>query len=410
MIVSSMAEQTENHQNGSDGPFHPFADAFSYLTEVIHDMCEEDLIQGARDVTNLFHGQHIEAFRYLKMNPISCGIKLYAIKALYRHLALEFVNCRSDSILTCAHLHNALIQEGYMQGRWRDMEFVHRAQDESNMYAGAAPKSTDDYYKRFSLAVLGFSVTNFARNRRRPHNIALKANGHRVLEKRTPVSDAFFMQYCFQQDRKNLSAQELLDVLGTSKRKAMVGALEGEEALMCDIAIPKDLPREPKASKKARRAVTPDISPAGALCKLRRSLEGESLELSLDYMMMHRLCTRVLFSVRDAVATQMQDLYGTVPRQERGLPMVVMFILSTLVTGKAKSKVNILPFRKDGYQGVGEDLMRKAAAAVVEVTSKKQDQRGCIPGTELTHGEIVIARAHRFTGWVYHIHHKDMEY
>ncbi|ETI21696.1 hypothetical protein G647_08043 [Cladophialophora carrionii CBS 160.54] len=404
MIVLSMEDQAKHHHNGSDGPFHPFAEAFDYLSRMIRDICEEDLLQRARDVTNLFDGQQIESFRFLKMNPISCGIKLYAIKALYRHLALEFVNCRSDAILSCAHLNNALIQEGYMQGRWRDMDFVYKAQDESNLYAGAAPQTPDDCHKRFCLAVLGFSITNFARNRRKPHNIALKANGHRVLEKRTPISDAFFHRYCFQQDRKNLSAQELLDILGTNKRKVMVEASEGEEALMCDIVIPKAPSREPKASKKARRAVTPDISPVGVLRKLRQSLEAESLELSLDYMTMHRICTRLLLSVRDAVATQMQDLYGTAPRQERGLPLVVLFILSTLVAGKGKSKLNILPFRKEGYKGIGDDLMRKAAAQVEEMTSKKREGCECVVGKGLTHGETVVARAHTFTGMAYRVH------
>jgi hypothetical protein len=406
-IVGAMADQVEYHQDRSKEPLPPFAHAFCHLSGIIYNICETDLLEMVRGFTDLFEDGQIEKFRLLKMNPISCGIKLYAIKAMYRHVTFESISGCADSILACAHLNNALVQEGYVQSRWPDMDFVHTIQNESHMYAGAAPKNPDDYYKRFCLTVLGFSVTNFARNRRRPHDIALKPKRCRTLEKRTPISDAFFFRYCFDMDRKNLSAQDLQDILATSKRQAVAKASEGEEALVRDIVIPKVAGRDAKASKKTRSAAAPKISPVNVLRKLRASLHAESLELSLDYMAMHRICTQLLISVRNAVAVQMNDMYGVVPGHERGLSSVVFFILSVFVAEKGKSKVNILPFRKDHYEGMGDELMREAAAKLVEIASKKHEEPGDVFGNQFTYGDTVVTRAYACTGMVFDAHPDD---
>ncbi|KAJ9604210.1 hypothetical protein H2200_011044 [Cladophialophora chaetospira] len=383
-ISWSMSDQAD-HQENINEPVPYFGDAFKTLANMVHAIC-------AGPFPDPQHVGPTKRDRLFKRHPVLSGVQLYAIKAMYRDVALTFANTVPPSILASAHLYNALRMEGYVRAQWPDMDFILATQDESNLYAGALPSASDGFHTRYSLAVMGLSATNFARNRRRPEEVVYTPKGGRHLQKRTPVSDAFYVQYCLGLDRKNLAVQDIKDLLEACKVD-LTNVPQVDNTVNDDTAARKS---PSAASRKATnsRAVTPHkISPADVLRNLRASLDAESQALSVDYLAMHQVCTKLLASIRKAVAESMKELFRPVPEQDWGLPVMIWYILSAFAAEKTPSKQNLLPSRRDGYKGVGESLMRTAADKLNKMVNKKCEDRKDTNGNELTWGNAVATQA-----------------
>ena len=399
-IISSIDEQFE-HQAESKEPIPPWADELRALQVITLTFCNESILEEFRPPTGSWYDAVIEGHKMLKMHPISCGIRLYAVKSTYRSLALDFVSGYS-SIIACAHLNNALIREGFLRERWMDMDLLHLVQDEPNMYAGGAPKASEQYHKRFCLAVLGFSTTNYARNRRRPQDIVASNSRGRLLESQTPVADAFRRRYCLNQKKKNLAAQDLQKILEVNKDMFIEETHEGDEKLKCDMIIRRARPGEQKTSRRAAFRSDRKIDSLALLRNLRTSLTAECLELSFDYLRMHRICTELLVSIRDSVLHRMIEVYGSMPRQEFFLRMVVFFILGTLATEQGSKSVG-LPPRKTGYRGIGREMMQAAADKIKELMTTKYEGLKNFQGHDLTHGETVVQQTRYILGFNFYV-------
>lgn len=160
------------------------------VLETIDTLCIQDPIEEFWKRDPMHHGTSFEKYRWLRRQPIRCGIIAYSLKTYFHHTSIRWADTKR-SVLACAHLHNALKREWVLASPWKDMELLLKLQDESHLFAGAPPRSAEQYNRRFSLAVAGGSATNFARNRRRPDHIARSTAKTRRLHAQDPVSWAF---------------------------------------------------------------------------------------------------------------------------------------------------------------------------------------------------------------------------
>ena len=272
------------------------------LLEHIRAACVTDPIQETRSKIAAFRGFEIEQHRLRKSHPLMCGLAVYNIKANFNDAGVAFANAWGSIIFT-AHLHNAISAEKILSGRWRDMELLLGIQDQSRMFAGTPPHSPEQYFRRFSLA-MGYSATNFARNRRRQNQAAASTAGPRSIQEQAPVSRMFMPRYVHGRETTDMTTQDVENILEKSSWLEVDDHDEGD-ALVLDRQDKADGKSRLKDSWKAKQRVSiPDL-----LRTLRISLQAEIFEFSFDYFLMHRQCWRLLRMVKDATQPQMREIF-----------------------------------------------------------------------------------------------------
>ncbi|KAJ5365148.1 hypothetical protein N7517_008034 [Penicillium concentricum] len=132
------------------------------------------------------------AFRLFQWHPVFCGLLLYSLKMLYQEAGTTFVGAWG-CVLYPLHLYNALRQERLVTARWADLDVLQAIQRHS--WIGAPPQTPDDYIKRFCLS-MGYSATNFAKNRRNGRPRALK-NGPKGLTEKGSVGLMLKQRFCY---------------------------------------------------------------------------------------------------------------------------------------------------------------------------------------------------------------------
>ncbi|MCJ1376607.1 hypothetical protein MMC20_007850 [Loxospora ochrophaea] len=309
----------------------------------IRDWVKTDAVQIAR--TSLMRGYETqlpppESFLFLKHHPLYCGLLSYSIKALAQEASIIFVNAWG-SILYSAQLYNALRQEKLISNAWQDMDLallMHRTED---IFIGDFPKTVDDYFKRFSLA-MGGSVTMFAKNRRRAGVKTSKA-GPRVLNELSPVSRMFKPRYCDNEGRTNLSLDDVDIILkkdtdkddGTDSKESSEWKTPKIKINILDENPPTSTGESSKhqdRQRKAQKPATAGVRPIQLLNALLNVLQSETVELSFDHFRLHIFSWRLLRDIKEALADDLRKIYGPgYLEKENQLPFIVGYLFMTAV-------------------------------------------------------------------------------
>lgn len=234
-------------------------------------------------------------------------------------------------ILACGHLYNCLRQEGALGQQWTDMEHVFSSQGMAKSFVGGAPKSLNEYWKRFALA-FGVSPATFGRNRRNL-GIDISSARARVLEKQVPISWIFKHRYCDESRRVDLKPGDVDKVL-----------YDGAE------------PGKGKSIKSNAK-----VGLCALLHRLARALDQEASELTFGYFEMAFVCFGILRLIRDGA--------GSSTHSDRQLPSLVAF----LMTEAAFPHEKLFDGRegKDVLEEVGNILDNALAADGDRMTKKR---------------------------------------
>lgn len=81
--------------------------------------------------------------RYLKSNPIACGLMVGSIQ-LTNQKEMRITFDRVDTIAWMPHLYNASLKLGRNTTEWPDMEKVIALHGENNLFTGGRPTTYDD--------------------------------------------------------------------------------------------------------------------------------------------------------------------------------------------------------------------------------------------------------------------------
>lgn len=306
-----------------------------------------------------------EPFRLLKQYPLLCGLFMFALKMRAQEIGLAFANAWG-SILYTTHLYNAARQERFLRKPWKDLELVIALHSAEEFFAGDPPKGLEEYLKRFMLS-MGYSASNFASNRRRD-TPAVSPRGPRSLAQLCKAGELFVGRYC-KNDRAVAWTRESIQQIIDAK---MDDDSEGEES-------DSSHPQATKTEKKPKKVKT---SATGSLIKkpkaekhatttldflndLANALHAEALELSVDYLRIHRFCWMLLRRVNEACRPKLLEMYGGgYLEKENQLPFVVGYIF---MTATRTSRVANLLLPRRGDVEVSSRLLSTAARSIEEM-------------------------------------------
>lgn len=305
-----------------------------------------------------------EPFRLLKQYPLLCGLFTFALKMRAQEIGLTFANAWG-SILYSSHLYNAARQEKLLLKPWKDIEMLIALHSPERFFAGDSPKGLEEYLKGFMLS-MGYSAANFASNRRRSGAPTASARGPRSLKQLCEAGELFSGRYC-NNDRTVAWTRESIQQIIDSK---MDNDSDDDES---DASHPKataaekkarkvktsatgSLVRMPKGDKQAKKSTLEFLN------DLANVLHAESLELSIDYLHMHRSCWTLLRSVNEGCRPKLLEIYGGgYLEKENQLPFVVGYIFMT-ATNTSRLANLLLPRRGDAE--ISSRLLATAAGLI----------------------------------------------
>ncbi|KAL8740380.1 MAG: hypothetical protein Q9184_008498, partial [Pyrenodesmia sp. 2 TL-2023] len=249
----------------------------------------------------------------LKSNPLLCGLFEFALKARFQELGIAFVN-HWKSIVSVAHLYNALRQEKLLARPWKDMEIAIKFQGCEAFFVGNKPSNVGEYERRFMLRV-GISSSAYASNRRtnvdsiRPK----KKKGSRAMKELSPVWRLFAARY-FRNERSLLLTPESIKPIVEAKM-----AKEDKESTKESIAGSTRAKQGPKAVEGGNFMKTTDectsalMSAVSFLEDIAIALSAEAPEFSLDYLDLHRTCWPLLEHVNEKCGPTLVEIFGPIP-------------------------------------------------------------------------------------------------
>lgn len=261
------------------------------------------------------------------------------------------------------HLYNAARQEKILSRSWKDMEMLIGLQSAEKMFVGDRPTGVEDYLKRF-LLTMGYSATVFANNRRKNASIA-SSRGARGLHRLCKVGTLFEGRYC-----KNMptvawtreSITPIIESMLTSDEEDSEGDKKGKKK---DKKIKARKVKQSSSGallRKTKNHRSSNVPTLDFLELLANALHAEGLELSLDYLRLHRFCWMLLRRVNEVCKPKLLRIYGPgYLEKEHQLPFVVGYILMTATTTSRVAHV-LLP--KKGEMEVSSQLLKTAAECI----------------------------------------------
>lgn len=91
-------------------------------------------------------------FTFLRHHPILCGVMQFHITLTMQDQGMKLSDAWG-SIMSVAHLYNAILNDGYNKVLWPDMEAIIQIHDEAKMFVGKRPKQAKDYFRRFAMVM-----------------------------------------------------------------------------------------------------------------------------------------------------------------------------------------------------------------------------------------------------------------
>ena len=269
-----------------------------------------------------------------------------------QELGISFANAWG-SIMYTSHLYNAARQERLLSKPWRDMELLIALQSTEKLFVGGAPKDLDGYFKRFTLS-MGYSASAFASNRRRTAPIA-SARGPRGLSELCTAGTLFKGRYCRNDQSVTWTPESIQPIIEAKMDDDSDNEDPTGRFARVNTAESGSLIRRPKRSSGS-------IPTTDFLQDLAIAIHAETLELSVDYLHLHRSCWMLLRNVNDACKPQLLEQIGAgYLERECQLPFVVGYIF--MVATQTNGVANLLLPRRPGVQ-VSSRLLARAAEAL----------------------------------------------
>jgi hypothetical protein len=291
---------------------------------------------------------------FFKQHPWSCGLWKYHIQVRLHEISIAFANAWG-SIMSCAHLYNAIQGEKMNTSQWKDMDVAVTLQGAKKFFVGEPPNNPDDYLKRFAMA-MGLSATEFAKPGRKKKGLIMSKRGPHSMKELGAVLQTFRGRYCEMNGIIDLRMEDVQNIVDKSEWEWDMDEENQPTGLF------KDSDVKP-GSKKGHAKVLPVAKLLGLL---RAMLHAEVIEISFDILTHHRQCWRLLRAVKDGCRDKLIKMYGPdYIVKETELPFVVGYILmAATTTAKLGDWMKI-----DQSAKVSSAVLADAAGVVEELAS-----------------------------------------
>lgn len=314
-------------------------DAMQRFVQTVEFWVHQD--QQRKIALQLNRTYHPKPFHFYRTHPWSCGLWKYWVLMQFHEFGIAFANAWG-SVMSCAHLYNAVNGGKTQNMMWKDLDVVIGLQDPKTFFVGEAPTMPDECLKRFALA-MGASAANLARSTRTRRGSVYSKKGPKGLKELGPMMQAFRSRICDASGPRNIRAEDVEKILHNSSWDFELDDNNAQQAF-------KDIGDVPKETRETQLSVSKCVR------LVRDLLHAEVMEISFDYFRLHRQCWRLLRAVKDHVHEDLIHIYGPdYMQRESQLPFVVGYVLMT----------------SSRDQELGELLMPKLPG--VQVTSKVQE-------------------------------------
>ena len=155
-----------------------------------------------------------ELFLFHRKHPWFCGLWRYWALMQFNELSIAYANAWG-SIMSCAHLYNAVGGGKTQDLLWKDLDFVIDLQGSKTFFIGEVPITPDECYNRFALAI-GLSAENLAKSTRTKRGLIRSKKGPKGLKELGNIMQAFKSRICDANGPKNIRAEDLQKVLEKS--------------------------------------------------------------------------------------------------------------------------------------------------------------------------------------------------
>ncbi|RSM03293.1 hypothetical protein CDV31_010569 [Fusarium ambrosium] len=257
-----------------------------------------------------------EKHRLLRRSPIVAGLALYHYRAEVHDVGVAVANAWG-SIALPAHLYNAVVQEGYSDHFWPDMEFLFNQFGQEQFFVGGRPDNTADYVTRFMLQI-GVSASVFTNRRRRSKRVNIddfSRAGTRFLKPRVPIHSSLRGRYQNNTSQMNWSPESIQEILSYAQRQQERTSSRGASVMLKS--------KRPLAAKADR------FSPPELLGYLGGAMECEVLKLAFPYTLFHMANWTILGGLKTGYDSLLRDSFGPEYMQhEWQLPLVIGHILA----------------------------------------------------------------------------------
>ncbi|KAG9253575.1 uncharacterized protein F5Z01DRAFT_147185 [Emericellopsis atlantica] len=304
----------------------------------------------------------MEVHRIMIYSPILAGLYLFRIRAQVYEAGVAVANAWG-SITYSAHIYNALLQQGLVEGRWEDMDVFLTNMGDANFWTGGErPQTMQDCFQKFCLQ-MGVSAAAFTKNRRRQPTVASRA-GPRGIKEGAPVSSMLATKICNKADMD--WTLDLIDNIVARSAYKMEGSLNDGDLTMALIDDAQELKardrlRQQKAKARASGKDKTTLVPEELVETLALSLNSESLEMSFPLLFMHRWCWRVLRSIKESCDPVLRERYTPAYMdKESELPWVAGYILMSASGFEGSHDLRLLRLAADPLNemlGVGGGRM-----------------------------------------------------
>lgn len=218
---------------------------------------------------------------------------------------------------------------------------------------------------------MGYSASAFARNKREASSI-ISRNGPKGLSELSTVSRMFTVRYADGGREVTWTRASILSIIDTKIEDS------GSDDIAEDASSSTyrgSTNRKP-AAKQAKQAASGtllrapktarlDFSVNGFLDLLVNALHAETMELTFDYFLMHRLCWSLLRKINDACRGQLLQMYGGGYLEvESQLPFIAGYIF--MACTRTSQVANLLLPKRHGSE-VSSRVLQTAAQVVQEM-------------------------------------------
>jgi hypothetical protein len=320
--------------------------AVQQFVETLKFWCHED--------QQLIHAKKLgrvnipERHHIYRQHPWLCGIWKYYVQMRFHEISIVFVNAWG-SVMSCAHLYNAVGGGKTRETMWKDLDVVIPLQGEKTFFIGDAPTKPDDCLNRFALA-MGASAANLAKSTRKRKGLIHSKRGPKGLKELGPVLQTFKGRFCDGNGQTELRADDVQKVL-----ECATWTYDLNEDDRVD-EVYKDTDVAP--TKKT----TAHLSVAKLLGIMRDMVHAEMIEVSYDYLRLHRQCWRLLSAVKTQCRDDLIKIYGPdYMVTESQLPFIVGYVLMS--STKAQELGEVLKARLPG-QSITSKVLKEATEVV----------------------------------------------
>ena len=306
--------------------------------------------------------QLIPEHHLLQSYPLLCGLWLFHFKLRAQDLGLVFVNA-FGAIKYTGQLYHAARRGKFVTKAWPDMETTFALQGSEDFFVGNFPTSADEDLRRFCLG-MGYSATNIAPNRR-SRGPQASSKGPQGLSPLSALGHLFEGRYCRNEATVTWN-RDTMEKTVLSKEDS--DSEDGEKNNK-----PLNAARQPSGVKQARSGVLFKASKSNLddglnaggglpiesfLERLIMGLHAEHLELSFDYLRLHRMCWIVLKAINDKCLHPLREIFGPgYLEKENQLPWLVGYIFMT--TTSTERLAGMIP-RRAGHQAPTSQIMALA--------------------------------------------------